>query len=140
MCNGALIRYIKTWSYFLKNVFYLSFSNIHFGIAIHLKKRFKSFLSPAGMSLTKLPLGRNNSVMTSLSLPRESLVVTSWLGTGNFRTFFFRCTVLKIFLPKTLLGKKFSYRMTNIRGFPSKIPTPFLSCHFCENWCKLWIA
>jgi hypothetical protein len=40
------------------------------------------------MSLTKLPLGRNNSVMTSLFPPRESLVVTSRLGTGNSRTFF----------------------------------------------------
>jgi hypothetical protein len=41
------------------------------------------------MSLTKLPLGRNNSVMTSLFPPRESLVVTSRLGTGNSRTFFY---------------------------------------------------
>ncbi len=32
---------------------------------LHRKKRFTSFPSPAGMSLTKLPLGRNNSVMTS---------------------------------------------------------------------------
>jgi hypothetical protein len=59
---------------------------------LHRKKRFTSFPSPAGMSLTKLPLGRNNSVMTSLLPPRESLVVTSWLGTGNSRTFFLRCT------------------------------------------------
>ncbi len=58
---------------------------------IHCKKRFTSFLSPAGTSLTKLPLGRNNSVMTSLFPPRESLVVTSRLGTGNSRTFFLRC-------------------------------------------------
>ncbi len=43
------------------------------------------------MSLTKLPLGRNNSVMTSIFPPRESLVVTSRLGTGNSRTFFLRC-------------------------------------------------
>jgi hypothetical protein len=40
------------------------------------------------MSLTKLPLGKNNSVMTSIFPPRESLVVTSRLGTGNSRTFF----------------------------------------------------
>jgi hypothetical protein len=53
---------------------------------IHRKKRFTSFPSPAGMSLTKLPLGRNNSVMTSLFPPRESLVVTSRLGTGTFFT------------------------------------------------------
>ncbi len=51
----------------------------------HRKKRFTSFPSPAGMSLTKLPLGRNNSVMTSLFPPRESLVV----GTGNSLTFFY---------------------------------------------------
>jgi hypothetical protein len=41
------------------------------------------------MSLTKLPLGRNNPVLTSLFPPRESLVVTSRLGTGNSRTFFY---------------------------------------------------
>ncbi len=57
--------------------------------AIHRKKRFTSFPSPAGMSLTKLPLGRNNLFMTSLFPPRESLVVTSRLGTGNSRTFFY---------------------------------------------------
>ncbi len=56
---------------------------------LHRKKRFTSFPSPAGMSPTKLPLGRNNSVMTSLFPPRESLVVTSRLETGNSRTFFF---------------------------------------------------
>jgi hypothetical protein len=60
-------------------------------VEIHRKKRFAGFPSPAGMSLTKLPLGRNNSVMTSLYPPRESLVVTSLLGTGNWRTFFLRC-------------------------------------------------
>ncbi len=56
-----------------------------------VKKRFTSFPSLAGMSLTKLPMGRNNSVMTSLFPPRESLVVTSRLGTGNSRSFFLRC-------------------------------------------------
>jgi hypothetical protein len=48
------------------------------------------------MSLTKLPLGRNNSVMTSLFPPRESLVVTSRLGTGNSRTFFLRCSLCSL--------------------------------------------
>jgi hypothetical protein len=57
--------------------------------AIQRKKRFTSFPSPAGMSLTKLPMGRNNSVMTSLFPPRKSLVVTSRLGMGNSRTFFY---------------------------------------------------
>ncbi len=41
------------------------------------------------MSLTKLPLSRNISAMTSLFPPRESLVVTSRLGTGNSRSFFY---------------------------------------------------
>ncbi len=59
------------------------------GVRVHRKKRFTSFPSPAGMSLTKLPLGRTNSVMTSLFPSRESLVVTSRLGTGNSRIFFF---------------------------------------------------
>ncbi len=61
-------------------------------LRVHRKKRFTSFRSPAGMSLTKLSLGRNNSVMTSLFPPRECLVVTYRLGTGNSRTFFLRCT------------------------------------------------
>jgi hypothetical protein len=59
-------------------------------ITVHRKKRFTSFPSQAGMSLTKLPLGRNNSVMTSLFLPRESYSdIPS--GDGNSRTFFLRC-------------------------------------------------
>ncbi len=58
-------------------------------LKVNRKKRFTSFLSQAGMSLSKLPLGRNNSIMTSLFPPRESLVVTSRLGTGNSRTFFY---------------------------------------------------
>ncbi len=62
---------------------------VHAHHALHRKKRFTSFPSPARMSLTKLPMGRNNSVMTSLSPPRESLVVTSRLGTGNSGTFFY---------------------------------------------------
>ncbi len=37
-------------------------------------------------------LDRNNSVMTSLFPPRESLEVTSQLGTGKSRTFFSRCS------------------------------------------------
>ncbi len=57
--------------------------------SVHRKKRFSSSPSPAGMSLTKLPLSRNNSIMTSLFPPRESLVVTSRLGTGNSWTFFY---------------------------------------------------
>ncbi len=82
-----LTQQIEVKTYFLP-LFFLSFLTM----IAHRKKRFTSFPSPAGMSLTKLPLGRNNSVMTSLFPPRESLVVTSRLGTGNSRTFFLRCT------------------------------------------------
>ncbi len=67
-------------------------ADIYDQINVHCKKRFTTFPSPASMSLTKLPLGRTNSVMTSLFPPRESLVMTSQLGTGNSRTFFLRCT------------------------------------------------
>ncbi len=56
---------------------------------VHRKKRFTSFPSPAGMSPTKLPLDRNNSVMTSLFPPRESLVVASWLGRETREPFFY---------------------------------------------------
>ncbi len=59
------------------------------------------------MSLTKLPLGRNNSVMTSLFPPVESLVVTSRLGMGNWRTFFLRCILrskLEIYALVTFLA------------------------------------
>ncbi len=73
--------------------------------SIHRKKRFTSFPSPAGMSLTKLPLGRNNSVMTSLFPPRESLVVTSWLGTGNSRTFFYGVVQYDILVANMSLAK-----------------------------------
>jgi hypothetical protein len=65
---------------------------------LHRKKRFTSFPSPAGMSRTKLPLGRNNSVMMSLFPPSESLVETSRLGTGNSRTFFYGVDVAILFL------------------------------------------
>jgi hypothetical protein len=39
---------------------------------LHRNRNFTSFPSPAGMPLTKLPLGRNNLFMTSLFPPRES--------------------------------------------------------------------
>jgi hypothetical protein len=82
---------------------------------LHRKKRFTSFPSPAGMSLTKLPLSRNNSVMTSLFPPRESLVVTSRLGTGNSRTFFLRCSVHLRFRPTLVHVKFLSQRSRNCR-------------------------
>ncbi len=45
-------------------------------------------VSSRDVTITRLPLGRNNSVETSLFPLRES---TSRLGTRNSRTFFLRC-------------------------------------------------
>jgi hypothetical protein len=80
------------------NIFFYRSVDIQFKNDVQLKKRFTSFPSPDGMSLTKLPQGRNNSVMTSLFPPRESLVVTSRLGTGNSRTFFYGVTAVILLL------------------------------------------
>jgi hypothetical protein len=78
------------------------------------------------MSLTKLPLGRNNSVMTSLFPPRESLVVTSRLGTGNSRTFFLRCMLGKIWQKGSLKTcSKFS-----------EVPTKFIYIFIERNKMK----
>ncbi len=78
---------------------------------VHRKKRFTSF---PGMSLTKLPLGRNYSVMTSLFPPRESLEVTSRLGTGNSRTFFLRCIPLEyIRVPAEVLYSVYCMYVSN---------------------------
>jgi hypothetical protein len=62
-------------------------------VCIHRKKSFSIFLSPAGMSLTKLFLGGNNLYMTSLFPPRESLVSDIAVGNGNIEKLFLRCTV-----------------------------------------------
>jgi hypothetical protein len=58
-------------------------------VCLHRKKRFTSFPYPAGMSLTKLPLGRNNSVMTSLFPPRESFGSDIPAGDGKLTVLFF---------------------------------------------------
>ncbi len=100
----------------------------HSTYTVHRKKRFTSFPSPAGMSLTKLPLGRNNSVMTLLFPPRESLVVRSRLGTGNSRTFFLRCTpdpnghlVLAVYRhPAQALKNHHQNRIKDLQGGPRK--------------------
>ncbi len=90
---------------------------------IHRKKRFTSFPSPAGMSRSKLPLGRNNSVMTSLFPPRESLVVTSRLGTGNSRTIFygvaFKTKILFKIECEWTAKRKSAMRLLVVRGIDS---------------------
>ncbi len=56
-----------------------------------VKKGFSIFPSPAEMSLTKLSLGGNNLYMTSLFLPRESLVSGIPAGDGKIEKLFLRC-------------------------------------------------
>jgi hypothetical protein len=58
---------------------------------LHRKKRFTSFPSPAGMSLTKLTSGRNNSVMTSL-FPSQGEFGDIPAGDGKVANLFLRCT------------------------------------------------
>ncbi len=58
---------------------------------LHRQKSFLIFLSPAGMSLTKLSVGGNNLYMSSLFSPRESLVSDIPAGDGNIEKLFLRC-------------------------------------------------
>ncbi len=60
---------------------------------VHHKKSFSIFLSPAGMSFTKLSLGGNNLNMTSLFPPRESMQSDIPAGDGNIEKLFLRCTI-----------------------------------------------
>ncbi len=68
--------------------------SVNIPLSLHRKKRFSIFPSPAGISLTKLSLGGNNLYMTSLFLPRESLVsdIPAFLGTGISESFFYVVT------------------------------------------------
>ncbi len=58
-------------------------------VIIHRKKSFSIFLSPAGMSLTKLSLGGNIDVIHKLFPPRESLVSDIPAGDGNIEKLFY---------------------------------------------------
>jgi hypothetical protein len=58
---------------------------------LHCKKSFSIFLSPAGMSLTKLSMGANYDVIYKLFLLKESLVSDIPAGDGNIETFFTVC-------------------------------------------------
>jgi hypothetical protein len=61
------------------------------GKALHRKKSFSIFPSPAGMSLTKLSLFGNYDVTNKLFLPRESLVSDIPAGDGNIEKLFLQC-------------------------------------------------
>jgi hypothetical protein len=79
---------------------------------MHRKKRFTSFPSPAGMSLTKLPLGRNNSVMTSLFRSRESLGSDILAGDGKLANLFLRCGAIQILSCGTHFSQIFQQSLT----------------------------
>ena len=66
-----------------------------------LQKNFSIFLSPAGMSLTKLSLGGNILYMTSLFPPRESLVSGIPAGNGDIEKLFY-----SVPRPRTLTDSK----------------------------------
>jgi hypothetical protein len=68
-----------------------SLGESYLSIAVHCKKRLAIFPSPAGMSLTKLSLAGNN-----YSRLGRVWLVTSRLGTGTSRTFFYSvlCNIL----------------------------------------------
>jgi hypothetical protein len=57
-------------------------------VPIHRKKSFSIFLSPAGISLTKLSLGGNNLYTMSLFQPKESLVSDIPAGDRNIEKLF----------------------------------------------------
>jgi hypothetical protein len=61
-------------------------------LAPRRKKSFLIFLSPAGMSLTKLSLGGNNDVIYKLFPPRESLVSDIPAGDRNIEKLFLQCS------------------------------------------------
>ncbi len=95
------------------------------------------------MSLTKLPLGTNNSVMTSLFPPRESLVVTLRLGTGNSRIFCKPTWGRSQFLnflgaPMNLQRKKCfsSEPLKNLKNQPRPLVRPS-SVNFCHKFLYL---
>jgi hypothetical protein len=61
------------------------------GKALHRKKSFSIFPSPAGMSLTELSLCRSYDVTNKLFLPRESLVSDIPAWDGNVEKLFLQC-------------------------------------------------
>ncbi len=62
-----------------------------------VKKRFLIFLSPAGMSCTKLSLGGNNDVIYKLFPPWECLVSDIPAADGNVEKLFLRCSIFSIY-------------------------------------------
>ncbi len=91
---------------------------------VHRKKRFTSFPSQAWMSLTKLPLGRNNSVMTSLFPPRESLESSLPAGDGKLANLFLRCC-------RSAITSKYISKLINL-GYSSA----YKKTTFCVEWIQ----
>jgi len=65
-------------------------------VTVHCKKRLAIFLSPAGMSLTKLSLARNN-LFINLFPAMESLVSDIPDGDGEIANLLYSVPVLYVF-------------------------------------------
>ncbi len=79
-------------------------SSLHF--LPNRKKSFSIFLSPAGMSLTKLSLGGNNDVIYKLFLLRESLISEIPGEDRNIEKLFLQCIVIEFRLQNFTFWKK----------------------------------
>ncbi len=66
-----------------------------------VKKNFSIFLSPTGMSLTKVSLGGNNDVIYKLFPPREILVSDIPAGVGNIEKLFYGVHYFTCMIAKT---------------------------------------
>ncbi len=77
--------------FLLELYIFLCNTAVHITVVMHRKKSFSIFLSPAGMSLRKLSLGRNNLYMMSLIRPSLSLVSDISAGKVNIVKLFLQC-------------------------------------------------
>jgi hypothetical protein len=92
-CQGHVIL-ADPWQGLLSSElchFQLRINCIFAQLPVHHKKSFSILPSPAGMSLTKLPVGGNYDVMYKLFLLRESLVSDIPAWGREYRKAFLRC-------------------------------------------------
>ncbi len=83
---------------------------------VHCRKRLAAFPYPAGMSLTKLSLARNNKIIPG----QGEWLVTSRLGTGKSLTFFYSDS---LYVPPA--ERVFSFRVKKCGGLnPNLYPAP----------------
>jgi hypothetical protein len=102
-------------------------TNIQVPWALHGKKCFSIFPSPARMPLTTLSLEGNNLYMTSLLPPRESLVSEITAGDGNIEKLFLRCLSNPSSEPESIREKYLGYVVfaSHFRGWQVYVGTLF---------------